>query len=59
VAAERHAEDLVDLAVNRTPLPQREIGTSVSEGIAEDIDTPIIRSGGPLITEDVEDGFAR
>ena len=52
-------DDLVDLAVNRTPLPQREIGTSVSQGIAEDISTPIVRSGGPLITEDVADGFAR
>ncbi|NLU63705.1 hypothetical protein HCA61_15730 [Rhodococcus sp. HNM0563] len=52
-------DDLVDMAVDRTPLPQREIGTSVAEGIAEEIDTPIIRSGGPLVTEDVEDGFAR
>lgn len=51
--------DLVDLAVNRPPFPEREIGTSVYTGIAEDIDTPIIRSGGPLVTEDVKDGFAR
>jgi hypothetical protein len=38
---------------------RREIGTSVYEGVAEDIETPIIRTGGPLVTEDVEDGFAR
>jgi len=52
-------DDLVDMAVDRAPFPRREIGTSVFEGIAEDIKTPIIRSGGPLVTEDVEDGFAR
>jgi hypothetical protein len=52
-------DDLVDLAVNRTPFPGREVGTSRYEGIAEDIDTPIIRHGGPLMTDDVEDGFAR
>jgi transcriptional regulator with XRE-family HTH domain len=52
-------DDLVDLAVDRTPFLRREIGTSVYEGVAEDIETPIIRTGGPLVTEDVEDGFAR
>jgi hypothetical protein len=52
-------DDLVDLAVDRTPFPRREVGTSVYEGVAEDIETPINRSGGPLVTEDVEDGFAR
>ncbi|MDT7767682.1 MAG: hypothetical protein QOI30_678 [Mycobacterium sp.] len=52
-------DDLVDLAVNRAPFPKRETGTSVYQGIAEDIDTPIVRSGSPLVTEDAEDGFAR
>ena len=52
-------DELVDLAVNRAPFPRREIGTSVYEGVAEYVETPIIRSGGPLVTEDVEDGFAR
>jgi hypothetical protein len=52
-------DDLVELAVDRAPFPRREIGTSVFEGIAEVVETPIIRSGGPLVTEDVEDGFAR
>ncbi|GFG94336.1 hypothetical protein MTIM_02150 [Mycobacterium timonense] len=56
---EGRLDDLVDLAVDRTPLPRREIGTSVYEGIAEDVDTPIIRTDGPLATEDVEDGFVR
>ncbi len=53
-------DDLVDLAVDRTPFPRREIGTSVYEGgIAEHVETPIIRTGGPVVTENVEDGFAR
>jgi len=52
-------DDLVDLAVDRTPFPRREIGTSVYEGIAEHVETPIIRTCGPVVTENVEDGFAR
>ena len=52
-------DELVDLAVDRAPFPRREIGTSVYEGVAEYVETPIIRAGGPLVTEDVEDGFAR
>lgn len=52
-------DDLVDLAVDRTPFPRREIGTSVHEGIADDVETPIIRTGVPVATEYVEDGFAR
>lgn len=52
-------DELVDLAVDRASFPRREIGTSVFEGIAEDVETPIIRTGGPLVTEDVQDGFAR
>ncbi|MFC9982821.1 hypothetical protein [Gordonia sp. NPDC127522] len=52
-------DELVDLAVNRAPFPRREIGTSVYEGIAEDVDTPIIRGSEPFVTDDVEDGFAR
>lgn len=35
------------------------IGMSMMTGIAEDVETPIIRSGEPFMTEDVEDGFAR
>lgn len=52
-------DELVDLAVDRAPFPRREIGTSVYEGIAADVETPIIRGSEPLVTEDVEDGFAR
>ncbi|MDE8649491.1 hypothetical protein PXH69_31440 [Rhodococcus qingshengii] len=52
-------DELVDLAVDRSPFSRREIGTSVYEGIAEYVETPIIRTGGPLVAEDVEDGFAR
>lgn len=37
----------------------KSIGTSMMTGIAEDVETPIIRSGEPFMTEDVEDGFAR
>lgn len=52
-------DELVDLAVDRAPFSRREIGISVYEGVAADVETPIIRTGGPLVTEDVEDGFAR
>lgn len=48
-----------DYAPYRGGAAERSIGTSVYEGIAEDIDTPIIRGSEPLVIEDVEDGFAR
>lgn len=38
---------------------RRDIGTSYYAGICADVDTPIIRGTQPLVTEDVEDGFAR
>jgi len=38
---------------------RRDIGSSVYEGIAEDIDTPIVRGPEPPVTEGTEEGFAR
>jgi hypothetical protein len=49
-------DDLVELAVNRPPYSKRTIGDSVSIGIAEDVETPIIRAGKTNIV-DVEDGI--
>ena len=49
-------DDLVDIAVNRPPYPKRSIGDSVSVGIAEEADTPIIRTGKTNIV-DIEDGI--
>lgn len=49
-------DDLVDLAVNRPLYPKRSIGDSVYVGVAEDVETPIIRSGKTNII-DAEDGI--
>jgi hypothetical protein len=49
-------DDLVDLAVNRPSYPKRSMGDSFHVGIAENFDTPIIRTGKTNII-DVEDGI--
>ncbi|WP_141772699.1 helix-turn-helix domain-containing protein [Mycobacterium malmoense] len=47
-------DDLIDLAVNRALYPKRSIGDSVNVGVAEDIETPIIRSGKTNIIDAVD-----
>lgn len=49
-------DELVDIAVNRPAYPKRSIGDSVRIGIAEEVDTPVIRTGKTNII-DVEDGI--
>ncbi len=43
-------DDLVELALNRTAQSGKTHGTSMSLGVAPEIDLPIVRSGDPSIT---------